>query len=106
MSFSGSQWRSVTVSCSFNYYKLIISIGLSAAGAKADFFEGRMREGQLREGRLRTLHDSILAFFRMFKIPSYSMTLKILKLHNYGQKKFRQCFTSICDGIIFYPNIT
>ena len=32
----GSLWQSVTVSDSFNFYKLIISIGLSAAGAKAD----------------------------------------------------------------------
>ena len=33
---SGSLWPSVAVSGSFNFFKLIISIGLSAAGAKAD----------------------------------------------------------------------
>ena len=32
----GSMWQSLAVSGSFNFYKLIISIGLSAAGAKAD----------------------------------------------------------------------
>ena len=32
----GSQWPSVAVRGSFNFYKLIKSIGLSAAGAKVD----------------------------------------------------------------------
>ena len=32
----GCQWQSVAVCDSFNFYKLIINIGLSAAGAKAD----------------------------------------------------------------------
>ena len=36
LTFGGSQLQSLAVSGSFNFYKLIISIGLSAAGAKAD----------------------------------------------------------------------